>query len=296
MFPLLLLLLPGLILGFPKVHRLFDAGKKHVLVESMEGRLEVVNIVTGDVTSVPRNRGTLLGAKFASGKHIIQYIQDDEYHTLYDGDNVIMGTLNPVLSLIPYRTNLLTLTHGGEATRYNIKTGESRSLLCERNYRDLPTCARIYKNYLIIGTLLGSLIIIRESDMAPVIYERHHLCVSVGGMSIDSHGNNVRVTTLHNDCSDKVFEMNLDDNGLMLTGKPSLHKSPYVNTCMEYAMASNTHVIKGLTCGTTIVYDKHMNTVLHLPYGTCMSPILKDNRLIYHCKESGEVVIMSLND
>lgn len=282
--------------SYPKVHRLFDAGKNHVLVESMEGQLQVVNIATRQAMIVPRNRGKLLGAKFASGKHIIQYIQDDEYHTLYDGDNVIMGTLNPVLSLIPYRTNLLTLTHGGEATRYNIKTGESRSLLCERNYRDFPTCARIYKGYLFMGTLLGSLIVVKESDMTPVIYERHHLCVSVGGISITADECNLHITTLHNDCSDRIFEMSLKNNELRFTNKPSIRKSPYVNTCLKYAMTSNTHVIKGLSCGTTIVHDKNMNTLLHLPYGTCMSPILKDDSLIYHALESGEVVILPLKD
>lgn len=298
-------ILPLLTYGYGVMHpqlqvrRLFDYGAEHALVEDMQGHLQSVNMVTHKKVSVPCNRGTLLGAKFASRKQILQYVKDEDFHTVYTGDRVVMGALNPVIAMVPYRTKLLTLAHGGEIMQYNFESGESRSLLCARHYRDSPTCVRVHGDYLFMGTLLGSLIVVKESDMTPVLYERYLLCTPVSAVSVVPDKKNkchLRVTTHHADCSDKVFEMSVDSKskGIALQSEPSVRKSPYVSTCVDFAVTSETHVVKGLTNGMTIVYDQDMNTLLQLPYGTCRSPILKSDRLVYHCRESGEIVVLPL--
>lgn len=146
-----------------KAKRALDISPTGVLLKTLDGNIDTVDFAGNLIRRHRRVHGDLLQAKLTREGDIVQYVVDDEYHTIYVNDEVAVASCYPVNSYTVQGDWVLTIFKNHEVHLCNLATGEGRSLDFARVYQDFPTCAAIDGDTICVGTLTGSVVVMDKN-------------------------------------------------------------------------------------------------------------------------------------
>jgi hypothetical protein len=145
-----------------KANKAFDIKKDILLVKSQENRLLSVDYEGNILKQHTPLHGVLQEAKLTPCGHVVRYVVDQEFHTIYFNDHVIISTTCPILSFGVYDHYVLVILKNHEIALFNLQTFSGRFIDFARLCMDFPCCATMCNNCVFVGTLTGEIVTLND--------------------------------------------------------------------------------------------------------------------------------------